>query len=75
MDTISPKCRNKGMRREKRAEPGHIAFPGVTQRELEPGVHRPRGQAHQARGPPSLKLVPMGGGSEGEALLDCMEPR
>lgn len=48
VDTISPRYRNKGMRREKGAEPEHTAFPGVTQRELEPGVHRPRGQARQA---------------------------
>lgn len=69
VETISPRCRNKTMRRETGAEPEHTAFPGVTQRELEPGVHRLRGQVPSPRGAKSC-LVPTGGGSEGEALLD-----
>lgn len=72
METISPRRRNKIMRRETGAEPEHTAFPGVTQRELEPGVHRLRGQVPSPRGAKSC-LVPTGGGSEGEAFLDCVE--
>lgn len=69
VETISPRRRNKTKRRETGAEPEHTAFPGVTQRELEPGVHRLRGQVPSPRGAKSW-LVPTGGGSEGEALLD-----
>lgn len=53
VETISPRRRNKIMRRETGAEPEHTAFPGVTQRELEPGSHR-LGARYQAQGEQSL---------------------